>query len=440
MASWLRKKVPTAPPALLSMLALLLSTLLLVANAEWEEVSGFPQTYARYYGPHAAAMSEDASKTVIVGRKEIYVVTDYDFANKVEVDFDALFTDMEGSLHVAAMSKDGSKIVIGGHQGGHVYLSSDGGETWTRDATLPARTYTGAAVSGDGSKIVVCNNPTYGSGDNELQMSSDGGATWTAVLSGPRFNDCAMSEDGQTILGTGQAGKFHKSVDGGLNFTEYGDTIDWHRVAMSADGQKIMASVMYAAGQISLDGGDTWTANAQHSETGDWDDVAITPDGSKMYVITGGLGDGTGKLYSSTDDGATWVQDFDGDKRWETLAMSQDGNVMMAIEKKIQVEGWPTTTSTTTTGTTTTVTTMTSTMTSTYTDTTTMTSVTNSMTDTTTATKTMTDTTTATDTTVTDTTVTETTVTTVTTITTTAVPGVALRDQLTSMMNKGLMK
>eukprot|EP00438_Fugacium_kawagutii_P002985 Skav220925 [mRNA] locus=scaffold3184:7743:18035:+ [translate_table: standard] len=134
--------------------------------AEWEEVSGFPQTYSRYYGPHAGAMSEDASKTLIVGRKEVYVVTDHDFENKVEIDFDELFTDMEGQLHVAAMSKDGSKIVIGGHQGGHVYLSSDGGETWTRDATLPARTYTGAAVSEDGSKIVVCNNPTYGSGDN----------------------------------------------------------------------------------------------------------------------------------------------------------------------------------------------------------------------------------------------------------------------------------
>lgn len=48
---------------------------------------------------------------------QVYVVTDYDFANKVEVAFDELFSDMEGQLHVAAMSKDGSKIVIGGHQG-----------------------------------------------------------------------------------------------------------------------------------------------------------------------------------------------------------------------------------------------------------------------------------------------------------------------------------
>lgn len=62
------------PRACAAMLALLVSALLLVASAEWEEVSGFPQTYSRYYGPHAGAMSEDASKTVIVGRKEVGMV------------------------------------------------------------------------------------------------------------------------------------------------------------------------------------------------------------------------------------------------------------------------------------------------------------------------------------------------------------------------------
>lgn len=82
-----------------------------------------------------------------------------------------------GSWNAVATSADGRSTVVTGQDstGNHsVFVSTDGGTTWVDRAPNAATVFAGAAITADGSTIVIT-SPTG------VLMSSNAGATWTAV-------------------------------------------------------------------------------------------------------------------------------------------------------------------------------------------------------------------------------------------------------------------
>ena len=58
------------------------------------------------------------------------------------------------------MSADGKKIAAGVYEG-FIYLSSDGGLTWTQQSNTGGGYWVSAAISADGSIMGVCNNSDF---------------------------------------------------------------------------------------------------------------------------------------------------------------------------------------------------------------------------------------------------------------------------------------
>lgn len=98
-------------------------------------------------------------------------------------------------------------------EGGIVYKSSDGGQTYQRIETPYEGSYWGGLSLKSGAVLV------YGMRGN-VWRSEDVGATWTEVPSGTdeSFSGGAELDDGTVVL-VGLGGAIARSTDGGLSFT-----------------------------------------------------------------------------------------------------------------------------------------------------------------------------------------------------------------------------
>lgn len=158
-------------------------------------------------------------------------------------------------------------VVVAAEQNGELFRSADGGLTWSPLAI----TVGGAAISenwyriqisDDGQVIALVGNsfggPLAGTG---IYVSRDGGASWTKPFAlTADYSAIAMSGDGQVITVTVSdpnpnpafpgtvaraAGRVLRSTDAGATFTALtmpGSDTDWRAVATSADGNEIAAA------------------------------------------------------------------------------------------------------------------------------------------------------------------------------------------------------
>jgi hypothetical protein len=116
------------------------------------------------------------------------------------------FTSPPNAWSSVAMSADGTHLVavaaadsgvIGWrHPDGLIYLSRDGGITWT-NAPAPVNDWTSVAMSSDGAKLVAA-------GFDAVYISTDYGATWAAAAAPfAAWKALTCSADGSQIAGAG---------------------------------------------------------------------------------------------------------------------------------------------------------------------------------------------------------------------------------------------
>lgn len=165
------------------------------------------------------------------------------------------------------LSNDGTKIMIAGGGGGGntgIQYSSDGGSTFKALKYIGSSDlWLGLAVSNDGSRIYALANT------GTLYLSSDGGTTWTtkAVAGSTGISTDATGK--RVLMSTGANGKVLISNDYGATFTSVavGTSTTQKRTvsqqAVSSDGQTMTVTGVEGSGTqvfISRDGGTTWTA------------------------------------------------------------------------------------------------------------------------------------------------------------------------------------
>jgi photosystem II stability/assembly factor-like uncharacterized protein len=152
-------------------------------------------------------------------------------------------------------SSDGSVLVAVSHDG-QVFRSTNAGVSWTRltvsvGGVVANETWYRVKTSADGQTIAVVANTFGGAPGTGIYVSHDGGASWSKNFSlVADYTYLAMSSDGQriaaTVSNTGSTrGRVLMSFDGGSTFAQVpmpGSDTDWRAIAMSATGDHVAAA------------------------------------------------------------------------------------------------------------------------------------------------------------------------------------------------------
>ena len=176
--------------------------------------------------------------------------------------------------------------------GSGVYVSTDGGLSWTRRASIVTRQVARVLVSqADASRVYVA-------GDSGFERSTDGGVTWTTVQAGQTVID----PNDPNVLYLNVCGDgVYKSMNGGNTWTKLingpiGASADWIKLAIGdngASGSNFLLAKRSGTIYRSIDGGSTWTTLAgSHGSASHhtWTNLlAVAPD-DEGIILAGGVG------------------------------------------------------------------------------------------------------------------------------------------------------
>lgn len=284
--------------------------------------SGLAQTWTQTGAPgetwRSVACSSDGSRLIAAGDEGIY--------ESLDAGLTWLFLNPTPSVSVAC-SADGTRIIGAGY--GAVYTSPDSGATWQQHALSPDIQYY-VASSADGTNLVAAG---YGGIFGSVYLSADGGATWT-LPEGPTnfwvgniWSAVASSADGTKLVAAAEAtegngtflpGPIYTSTNSGATWMASGAPSNvWYSVACSADGTKLVAAAYAGPSQIggtgliytSADSGVTWTNDIP--PTNYWMSVASSADGTQLVAVSlfDQSPDNPGVIWRSTNSGVNWNED-----------------------------------------------------------------------------------------------------------------------------------
>lgn len=197
---------------------------------------------------------------------------------------------------VQAFLPDGNKLFAGTKNNG-IYVSSDGGSTWTFSGAT-SKNITGFAKGG--GRIFAS---TKGDG---VWVSSDDGATWSVagnqgIAANKQMLDIGYS--GSTVFAASNGYGAFKSTDAGATWTavegEAPASLSVFTRQVLVDDGVIYITYDNQGIRKSTDGGATWTLHSQGFTSGTFNALVKAPSGLL-------IGSGTG-LFHSTDQGVTWA-------------------------------------------------------------------------------------------------------------------------------------
>ncbi len=233
---------------------------------------------------------------------------------------------------VISSSRDGLKLVAtpaDAGSAGYIYNSLDGGSTWAQHpiGTISQNWKTTSSSFNGSVFYLAC----YDAG-SQIFRSADSGATWAAIngITPPTngWGDIVSSSDGnriETVTSTlAELYTYTFKFDGiswssiphnvGVSFAR--DTI-----ASSADGQRLITGDQNGNIYISTDGGAVWTLQASVSGSRK---ISVTSSDNGMKLFAVELT--SGYIWRSPDGGLTWIRcDAAGNRDWMKIAASPDG-------------------------------------------------------------------------------------------------------------------
>jgi photosystem II stability/assembly factor-like uncharacterized protein len=127
-------------------------------------------------------------------------------------------------------------IVYGADQNGYIYKSTSGGNAWAQVSTLINRAASGLSCSADGQTIIA-------SAGTIVYLSTDGGTTWsTPTLGGASYQWPVVSRNGQHIIGISNTNPMYVSHNSGLSFQP--ESLSGRNVCLSADGSRAFQAMI----------------------------------------------------------------------------------------------------------------------------------------------------------------------------------------------------
>ena len=210
-----------------------------------------------------------------------------------------------------------SEYRLGGkhHSTGGVFLTTNGGSTWTK--TLFNETITSVEFAPSAPNIA------YAGGRNRFHRSDDGGQTWQVVagakypwgppgaLGGFPIDILVDPDDPNTLFVNNYGGGNVKSTDGGKNWTiaSRGYT---GALLFDVEMHPTNPDIVYASARSGVfkttDGGKSWAGMSYPPAVfAESYSSAVDPDHPNIVLASQELG---GKLYRSTNGGQSWQEVF----------------------------------------------------------------------------------------------------------------------------------
>ena len=227
------------------------------------------------------------------------------------------------NLEHASFSADGSKMVLGNLGTSYFYISTDGGQSWTKNQNNGV---VSPIISPDGSFLVSCSGS--GATGFTTHISTDNGQTWTQKGTNSVGCPTYVTNNG-TMIATGAANKIAKSTDYGQTWTETSNVLNVNGIAsFSNNGNNI-----FDGHRISLDGGNHWTPlNNPFPASHPVHRTGISDDGKKLFFTVDqtppGTNHGLVALLVSEDGGRNWR--FESTRKFDA-AMSNDGSKLFNV-------------------------------------------------------------------------------------------------------------
>lgn len=279
-----------------------------------------------------------------------------------------------------AVDPSDSSALYAGSKGSGLFVSLDGGATWTRpeEKEVSSGTILDLAVSSNDvctyyvlkadrlMKTTSCGrefdtqtyvegrtnealttfaldwyNPNIlylGTTAGEILKSSDGGETWTAAYS-VKDSISALeisNADSRFVIAGGQRTGLYRSEDGGANWISLEDALDDMRgadrvyaLAQSGDGTQLVASTKYGL-LTSGDKGLTWKGVPLLTASGDVTISALAVDPDEKNTIVYGT---PTALYVTTDGGSTWsTEELPTSRAASVLHVMEDGSFWLGVQ------------------------------------------------------------------------------------------------------------
>ena len=218
-----------------------------------------------------------------------------------------------------SISTDGSKMVLGPVGSASVYVSVDGGQSWTERHGVAT-----TIMSPDGSFLVGCSGS--GATGHTTHISTDDGQTWTQK--GTSNISCARYASNNGTLIAQSYGNMGRSTDYGQTWTETPNVLNMNGISsFSNNGNNI-----FEGDRISLDGGNHWTpSNAPMPAGQTVYGMGISDDGKKLFINTEPLTGSNPRimtLLTSVDGGRTWHSE---EALMSDTVMSNDGSKLFNV-------------------------------------------------------------------------------------------------------------
>lgn len=203
-------------------------------------------------------------------------------------------------VNAVDMSDDGQNIMCSGndgsHYGGRLYVSTNGGSSWTEKtpAGNAVRSWFNLSVSSDGTKMLATMNfvSNY-SYTGHIWYSTNSGSTFSMLQPGAFDSSCysTMSKDGSTIYIGLISNRMYKTTNGGSSWTQLYprgvEDINYWSMQTSSNGQIVFVSserISFPRNlqeNISYNGGSSWSSGTVPARN-----KSVSTDGQKSTLLS----------------------------------------------------------------------------------------------------------------------------------------------------------
>lgn len=155
---------------------------------------------------------------------------------------------------------------------------------------------------------------------------------WESVGNNARWSATTVSNSGIKVAAVVRGGQIYTSVDEGENWVPRANNLSWYAISSSGNGDDMVAVVNNGNVYVSKNFGEDWTATAVGSHQ--WVGAAVSDDGNYMGAVYGG-GFAVGDIFISSDSGDNWSQHIvgGGQKPWSGISFSSDGEIVAAVNE-----------------------------------------------------------------------------------------------------------
>ncbi|MBX3365640.1 MAG: hypothetical protein KF866_12860 [Phycisphaeraceae bacterium] len=297
----------------------------------WDISAGGTSPYACLAVRHAP---DDANR-IYIGANSFGVVRSTDNLASSSISSVGIGALDVHSIHANPVNPDELAIAFQGQNNGGIYVSLNGGQTWTIETGLPGSRYNTVRFDANGTLFAINDGPTGGgileglyrrnAPGNWTPLGPDQGPFFESRLYGidfGKFDPLIIVLSGQDFGVAGFEATVWRSLDAGGEWVKVYESVESNETVQSvfivddgSDLNMIASFTDFGTNQTggalrSTDGGTTWVPADNGLATNvQGYSLAVSPDdASTFFMADGATSSGGGGLWVTTDAGASWTR------------------------------------------------------------------------------------------------------------------------------------